>query len=230
MTVVTIPAFGGSKRTLQGESLGAFYRELVERGCDVLALPDFLYTTVDDALTYVKQEIPLQRVVLLGFSIGASNGIYAGTKFPVGAVIADGGVDSLADDIFTDFKGNLLLTFFIPAFRIFLMRSRHLQARTLRALQTIPMLTCPVLLVYGKDEPMMDLGMNKGLISYASTHSQVDVCLLPDVSHAMGPTRETIAYVETVSAFLLHHGITGVGSGELDESEETHQTNALGQA
>lgn len=202
VTIVTVPAFGGTKLMLQGQEMVSFWKAAVQSGYSVLALSDFKDSTIIEAVNYLIRSTS-GDIILHGFSIGGSTALYAGSKVPVKAIIADGVADNLEEATYIELKRQPLIRLFVPALRLVMKVSRRVNLRSLHALQTIRFVDCPVLLVYGEQEPIVAQGMNSGLMEYAKDKSTpVESWLIPNAEHCTGVTYMPEAYVRRVAEFL----------------------------
>lgn len=203
VTIVTVPAFGGTKLKLQGQEMVPFWKAAVESGFSILALSDFNESTIIKAANYLARSSTPGDIILHGFSIGASTTLYAGSKLPIKAIIADGAADNVGEAMYVDLKRHRLIRLFVPALRLVMKVSQRLNLGSLYALQTIHFVGCPVLLVYGEQEPIVAQGMNDGLMEYAKNHcTRVQSWLIPNAEHCTGVTNVPDAYVTRIAQFL----------------------------
>lgn len=200
--VVTIPAFGGSRSRLQGQWMGGYWQAATEAGFSVLALPNFTVPTVMAAIRYLKNRDQNSKIVLHGFSIGASIAAFAASRNDVAACVADGLADDLLDAMFVDFRKNPILRLIAPSIRVNLQWSRKIYPSALRGLESIRRITCPVLLVYGSDEPIMGQALNSGLMATKLARDGMTTWIVPDVGHCMAATEKCSGYFAQISALV----------------------------
>ncbi len=197
--LVTIPAFGGSRARLQDAWMGGYWQAAVDAGFSVLALPDFTVPTTEAAIQYLRSRDENPHIVLHGFSIGASIATFAASRWPVTALVADGLADDLFDAMFVDFRKHAVLRLVSPAVRANLQWSRRIYPAALRGLQNLRQVDCPVLLVYGAEEPIVSQPLNAGLIAYAQDADRVQTWMIPNTEHCMGATEKPLEYLAQVS-------------------------------
>ena len=198
--LVTIPAFGGLRSRLQEVWKGGYWQAAVDAGFSVLALPDFTVPTFEAAIQNIQSRYANPYIVLHGFSIGALVAAYAASLWPVSALVVDGLADDLLNAIFKDFRKNTLMRLVAPSVRANLQWSRRICPAALRGLQSIRWTDCPVLLVYGAEEPLMRQSLNAGLVTYAQNTERVRTWIMPNTGHCKGATEKPSEYLVQIAA------------------------------
>lgn len=200
--LVTIPAFGGSRARLQEVWMGQYWQAALAAGFSVLALPDFTVPTTESAIQYLQSHYENPYIGLQGFSIGASVAAYAASRHPVSALVADGLADNLFQAILLDFRKQVLLRLLGPSIQVNVRYSRRIPATALKGFNSLLKVSsdCPILLVYGDEEPIMTQPLNTKLIAYAEATKRAQLWIIPAVGHCQGATTKPTEYIARIAA------------------------------
>ncbi len=163
---------------------------------------------VRGALDWLQAEKGIDRVGLVGFSMGAGLALMAAAQDSrAAAVVADGTIRVLRDAIvgLGRLKG-------IPGFLVGPVALAMLWTASLRAGTPIPAanpirwagrVRCPVLFIHGEDDPFVSTASARRLA--ARVGASADLWIVPSAGHRDAYTRDPDAYYARVTAFLEEH-------------------------
>ena len=161
------------------------------------------------AIDYVEsREIPLERVGLLGFSLGAGVAILVAAQEPrIPAIVSDSGFLDYVSDI------RLIHTkawgFYLPTwFSVFILLAGRIFFRTnfhrVRPVEVIDQISQPIYFIHGSNDPIISAEETVEL-HRVSDNPEDRIWLVPGAEHVNVYRKNRLAYVRRVSGFFERH-------------------------
>jgi dipeptidyl aminopeptidase/acylaminoacyl peptidase len=159
------------------------------------------------AIDYVvARGIPLERIGLLGFSLGAAVALLVAAKLPsIAAVVADSAwLDSLIELQRVPFWRFYLPAWF--AFPISLMGSILFGAdfSKVRPIKVVNKIPRPIFFIHGQQDPVISFQETQELCK-ASSNPEDRIWIVPDTGHVASYRRQPEEYAAKVVSFFRRH-------------------------
>lgn len=161
---------------------------------------------IDQILNEIRAARPEQtrEVVLFGISLGAAvASCIAGMRSDLAAVILESpyGTFPGAAAMHGRFMNVPAQFFQHIALRLAQWRA-GIDYSEVSPLQTIPLVKCPMLVIQGKNDPLISESEMQSVAAAVSAYSDAEYWSLPEVGHVLGMVADPIEYREKIQSFL----------------------------
>lgn len=159
------------------------------------------------AIDYVAERgIPVERIGLLGFSLGAGVAILVAAREPrIPAVVSDSGLLDYIMDLRQLYIGPLLLPSWFAIFVVFVGRAFFkADFSKVRPAQVVSEIPQPIFFIHGEDDPVISSEETTELHSI-SDNREDGVWIVPGAEHVNAYRRMPESYISRVSQFSQRH-------------------------
>lgn len=164
---------------------------------------------IHSAVQYItRQYLTGRPVILLGHSLGAAASLYEASLNPqIQAVISISSFADLENMMRNGFKKSKLPPMVVHGLMTYIEFRIGERLANVSPLHSIQHIQCPVLLVHGTEDAVVDY-QDVQILKQAATHPETEVCTMQDCTHSS--LLENDALPEKIVQFLKKHEVETV--------------------